>query len=543
MPANSEVCFTRGGEKNVLLSGLAVAVIAFVVYANSIGNGFVWDDDVVIIANKTIRGSVTGLFNAIDVSRETEMNPYYRPLTILTFLIEERLHGLKPAVMHLVNILLHAANAFLVYRLAVLIIKNHQAALLAGLLFAVHPINTEPVNFVTARNNLLASLFSLSSFLIYFRGASKGIFLPVFAGALLYLAGLFSKETALALLPFIVLFEISRFREADILQRRRAVLRLIPYMACTVIYLALRNNALSQAGVKTVVLPGLWGRLADNLYIIPRYLLSVAWPPYLSIRYYLPDDLHIFALPLIAVWLCIFASLAWVAMRGRGSAALLGLFWFAIFYLPVSGIVPIPSAPMADRYLYLPAIGLWIIVADNVYRMLLKRADARILGSAVVIIILVALTAATIARNREWEDDITLFSSYVKRYPESAFGHHNLGTAYLDKSGDPDSAQKEFEKALAIDPFFPRLRTQMGYVSLLRKDYSGALAHYAEALALNPFDAEALLNSGTALEREGRYEEAVVMFRRFLAAPGNELPSARREAEVKVLELSKLTGN
>ncbi|MBI5740778.1 MAG: tetratricopeptide repeat protein [Nitrospirae bacterium] len=528
-----------GDERKGLLFGLAVAGVAFIVYANSLGNGFVWDDDVVIVANKALKGGVADLFGSIDVNRASEPNPYYRPLTLLTFLAEQRLHGLLPSIMHFVNILLHAASAFLVCRLAFFIIGNHPAALLAGLLFAVHPVNTESVNLVTARNNLLAGFFSVGSFILYFRGVRRGKYPTAFAGAIFYLAGLFSKETALALLPFIVFFEISRSADAGF-QRREAFLRLIPYAACTAFYLVLRNNALSGADVRTAIMPGLAGRLADNVYIIPRYLLTIILPPHLNLRYYLPDDLHIYALQLIAGWLCILISLGWLIIRGRNGAVLFGLLWLTIFYLPVSGIVPIPSAPMADRYLYVPAIGIWIIAADRVYRVLSERAAARRYGVAILILFLSAMAAATVARNNDWKDDITLFSSYVKQYPEQAFGHHNLGTAYLDKAGDPDSARREFEKALALDPFFPRLRTQMGYISMLRNDYDGALAHYAEALAINPFDAEALLNSGTALEKEGRYAEAVVMYSRFLAAPGNELPSARQEAEGKVRELSGL---
>ena len=104
-------------KRNDLLVGLAVAMVAFLVYANSLGNGFVWDDDVVIVANAALKGNALSLFSGIDVARATELNPYYRPLTLLTFLLEERLHGLTPFLVRLFNVLLHAANAFLVYRL------------------------------------------------------------------------------------------------------------------------------------------------------------------------------------------------------------------------------------------------------------------------------------------------------------------------------------------------------------------------------------------------------------------------------------------
>jgi protein O-mannosyl-transferase len=124
-------------KKRDITFSLLVVFAAFALYANSLGNGFVWDDDIVIIANSTQRNSALALFRGIDAGRDTDLTPYYRPLTLLTFLIEDRLHGLNPFLMHFLNVLLHAANAFLVYRLARSLLNDNYAALLAGMLFAV----------------------------------------------------------------------------------------------------------------------------------------------------------------------------------------------------------------------------------------------------------------------------------------------------------------------------------------------------------------------------------------------------------------------
>src|SRR5574340_1292842 len=185
--------------------GLLVALIAVVVYANSLGNGFVWDDTNIIITNPALKGPPLPLFKSIDVGRDYELLPYYRPLTILTFLIEERLHGLSPFPMHLVNILLHAANSFLVYRLAWALGRDHYASLLAGLLFAIHPVNTEAVDFLSGgRNTLLACFFVLSALLLQRRGIVEGKNSAALAGSIFFLTALFSKETALMGLLFIV---------------------------------------------------------------------------------------------------------------------------------------------------------------------------------------------------------------------------------------------------------------------------------------------------------------------------------------------------
>lgn len=526
-----------GKDRRDLFAGLLVAAIAFLAYANSLGNGFAWDDVTVIVKNQVLRGSPFALFSGIDSARDIELTPYYRPLTLLTFLIEERLHGLTPFLMHLFNVLLHAANAVLVYRLARLLLNDRYAALLSALLFAIHPINTEGVDFLSGgRNTLLACFFVLGACLLHRRSILRESLSVSAAGSLFFLAALFSKETALAVAPFILALETAPLRADAPGQRNRALARLAPYALCTVFYFFLRYSALSGAGVRTEVLPGIWSRLLDNLYIIPRYLLSVLWPPSLSPVYFIPDDLNLLALPLAAAWLGIAGVLGWLLTRGRSRPTLFGLAWLAAFWLPVSGIIPFPSAPLADRYLYLPAIGLWLVVADQAVRLAAGRRSA----AAAAALVLLVLAALTVARNPDWKNDITLFSRYVEQYPERALGHHNLGTAYLDIQGDLNQAEMEFEKTLALDPVFPRLHTQMGYIRLLQGDYEGALRHYTEAVMQNPLDAEALFNRGKSLENLGRHAEAVIEYKRFLSAPGNELAGARPLAEARVRELTRL---
>lgn len=527
------------GARGELLFGCAVAAVALIVYANSLGNGFVWDDDVVIVGNPALKGPAMALFSGIDTGRSSELTPYYRPLTLLTFLVEARLHDLTPVLVRLFNVLLHAANAFLVFRLARSFFTDPAPALVAALLFAVHPLHSEGVDFnAGGRNTMLSCLFVLSAYLLHRRGRDGRSLLSAGAGAVLFLAGLLSKETTLALLPFIVALEIAPLRSPLPGARSGALFRLIPYGAATLLYGLLRGAALAGAGVRLDILPGLGTRLLQNLYGIPRYLLTVAWPPAQSAKYFVPDDLHLLALPLAGAWLAIAAGSWWLLTGGRSRVTLFGTGWLVAFWLPVSGIIPIPSAPLADRYLYIPAIGLWLIVADQAGRVLSGRAALRRYAAGGAAVLLLVLAGLTVRRNLDWHDDISLFTRLTAQYPERAFGHHNLGCAWLDKKKNLDQAALAFEKALSLDPLFPRLRTQMGYVCLQRGDLEGALRHYTEAVLINPGDAEAHLNRGIVLEAAGRYGEALDEYRHFLAVPGNDLPGARPLAEAKVRGLA-----
>lgn len=538
-------------------AGLFIIVVSLLVYANSLGNGFVWDDTNVIVTNPALRGSPFALFSGIDSSRDYELLPYYRPLTILTFLFEERAHGLMPFPMHLVNVLLHAANAFLVYLLAREVLSGAGTALLAGLLFAVHPVNTEVVGFITARNTALSGFFILSAYLLHRRSIRRERISLAIAGAVLFLAGLFSKETTMMVLPFVVALELSSLRAASSGSKTRAVLRLLPYAAAALCYLVMRWMTLSKLGMQTGLLPGfglqalqgiykipdLWTRLADNIYIIPRYLLTMIWPVSLSPRYAIPVDYKLLVLPLAAAWICIAAILGWLLTRGRSRTTVFGIFWLAAFWLPVSGIVMFPSAPMADRYMYVPAIGLWLVAADQAGRLLISGAAIRKYGIVSALLVLLVLSGLTIRRNLDWKSDVTLFARFVEQYPDDAYSHAGLGNAYFGErdrgSRYLELAESEYEKALASNPTLPGVHSNLGYIRLARGDSEGAVRYYTIALGIRPSDKEARLNRGIALENLGRRKEALGDFKLFLAMPGYELADARPYAEARIRELSK----
>ncbi|MDD2899689.1 MAG: tetratricopeptide repeat protein, partial [Desulfuromonadaceae bacterium] len=442
--------------------------------------------------------------------------------------------------VRLINVSLHAVTAFLVYRLALSLTIDKIAAIFAGLLFAVHPIQSEAVDFYSARNTLLATFFVVASYLVHQWSHTKKSLAGALAGASLFLCGLFSKELAVAILPFIAAIECIKVQGENRNSLQKAFVRLLPYITCLVFYLALRNNALSRAGASIDVLHGLAARLLDNVYIIPRYLLNVVWPQYLSCRYFLPDDFNMYSLSLVSAWISIVGLLWWFFTGGRSRATLFGLAWLIAFWLPMSGIFPIPSAQFADRYLHTPAIGLWLIVADQFRLVVLSRAKMRRWGISAAALILIALAVVTVRRNQIWRSDITLFTNIVEMYPDQALGYDSLGCAYLDTENNIDIAEKMFERVLVLNPSFPRIRTQIGYVRLLRGDLRGALEHYNQAIYQNSQDAEALLNRGVVLERLGRFPEAVDSYRRFLATPGNELTEARLVIPAKIAELEKI---
>jgi protein O-mannosyl-transferase len=525
-----------------LWAGLLLALVAFLVYANSLGNGFVWDDDPVILDNPSLRGSAVALLSGIDIARSTEPLPYYRPLAQLSFLAEERLHGLSPFPVRLFNVLLHCANTCLVFLLARRLFLRLPAPLLATLLFAVHPIQSEGVDFnAGGRNTLLACFFVLAACLLHKAGIGKKRLREACLGSLLFLAGLLSKESAIALLPILVWLELQPAPEGRAARRMvKPALRLLPYLLAAVVYLTIRGEALSGVGIHTDYLESVSVFLHNNLFVWPRYLLNLVWPAYLSAYYFIPADLSQLALPLLVSWCAIIAAVYWLMTGGKSQASSFGLVWALAFWLPTSGIVRFNSAPLADRFLYISAIGLWIVLADQFVQIAGRRSASGRRNLAVTVsVLLVVLAVTTFKRNRDWKDDIALFSGVIEMYPDQAWGYHNMGCAYLDKLKNLKLSEVAFQKAASLDPAFPRLQTQLGYLNLLRGDYPGAIKRYDEAIFQNPADAEAFVNRGVSLENLGRYGEALADYRRLLTIPGNEPPSGRTYALRRISELSK----
>lgn len=543
--------------KKETILGLLVALFAFLAYANSLGNGFISDDHSVIQHNPVLRVEPLSLFSKIDTTSDTQLLPYYRPLTYLSFWAEYRLHGFNSALMHLVNVLLHAANAFLVYCLARSLLPNRDAALLAGLLFALHPINSEAVNFLSGgRNTLLACFFSLLAFLIHQRSVERGSVPAVFAGAAFFFAGLFSKESGMMILPFIIALEIPRLRKKSSGTRLRAAAGLVLYVAAAGTYLVMRWQTLSGLGIQTGILPGfgeekmkaiyiipdLGSRLSDNLYIIPRYLFSLVLPYALSPRYVIPNDFHLYALPLAGGWFIVVGVFLWLLMKGRSRAILFGISWAVVFWLPVSGVFYFSSVTLADRFLYLPAIGIWLVAADRAGFFLSGPGAYGRYGMIAGITVLMILALLTVKRNADWKSDITLFSRSVQQYPENQYGHYNLAAAYVDRRGpgDLENAGRELEAALSLDPSMQDAYTPMGYVKLESGDFEGAVYYYTRALEFFPLNRDARINRAIAYEKLGMPNEALADYRFYLTMQTyNNIPGSLEYAERKVLELSQ----
>lgn len=495
---------------------LLLATVTFITYANTMRNGFVWDDHEILV----VRGGVPELpslskvFTGVDTVYQDERVPYYRPLHRYIHLLELRFFGLNPLLFHFVSILLHTVNVLLLFRLGMLLLGGIFPALVAALLFAVHPVNSEGVNFITSRQNMWALFFTISAALVYLQARNKQSIWKSFFAALLFLGGLFCKETALMPLVFLAI-AILFFPSTTALSRWRSIMSLAPFALAIGIYAALRVAAIPlSTGLSGIVAKAtLLERLGYNLYILPKYAFNLVFPVNLS-AYYLVPGQNSFGNPTILTGLILITVFLFYLARQHSKLQILVLLWLAINWLPISNIIPIPSAAMADRYLYLPAVSLWFLagfLAEQAHQRLNRN---RIVPVAVTLAI-TTLSLLSMQRNQVWKNNISLFESITKAEPQAGIAGYNLGKA-LFAAGRIDEARREWERTIQIEPGHSAVLNSLGNIAMISSNLPLAEQYYQRSGLTNSDNAEAHYNLALIYEQNGRYREARSQLELFL---------------------------
>jgi tetratricopeptide (TPR) repeat protein len=372
-------------------------------------------------------------------------------------------------------------------------------ALVASLLFMVHPINTEAVNFISARNTILSSLFALLSFHVYIKHQRSQSVRHLYLSAALFLLGLLCKETAAMLLVVLALYEPVAWSRCE--RPLALTARLWPFALSMAIYIALRAIALSGTSGLDLELANLASRLFLNVTIVPKYLGLVLLPVGLSITRVPPDGGYPISIWTFASWIAIAGSI-FVLWRTKSPPTRLGLLWFAVNYIPISNLVPTPSLPMAERSLYLPAIGIWWIVADQL-SWVYDRSQAKRSIQVATAAALVTLACLSVTRNLDWRSSVSLFEREVKTNPSLADNHYNLCASYFE-SGDLPRAEAACVHADQLGPGNADVLTQLGNLQQAQSRHARALDYYQRAVEASPSHVKARYNLARLLENLGR---------------------------------------
>ena len=510
---------------------LALWALVLAAYSNSFQTGLVFDSAMAITGDTRIQAVTPrnlGLILTEEYWHGSTTSGLYRPLTTASYLLNYAVfgNGTHPAGYHWVNLALHDVNVSLVYLLGLLVLGAPAPALALAALWGVHPLLAESVTNVVGRADLLAAFGVLAGLLCYIKsgaalGRRKLLWLAAMVAA--QAVGIFSKENAVVLPGIIFLYDLTWRERAASRERALAYAALVPPLAAF-FYLRVRfpMHILARFGDNPLMSAGFWTARLTALKVIGKYLWLFVWPAHLSADYsynavplfgWQPADWED-AQALIAVAVCLGAAVLAVRWHRARKPLFFFLAFFFVALAPTSNLVVLIGSIMAERFVYLPSIGLAGCVVAAVCALGLNASRQRLRTAWIALgILCLTFAARTYARNSDWLDDLSLWTSGVDVCPASAKAHYNLGHALSKLPSRLPDAIVEYQVALRIDPEFAEAHFDLGNaLSQLPGRLPDAVAEYRAALRIKPEYGQAHNNLGLALASSGRWQEALAEY-------------------------------
>jgi tetratricopeptide (TPR) repeat protein len=504
-----------------------IAGITFFAFWPSLSNGFTnWDDEGYVVDNPDIKGctlhNAAKLFSSVYVSN-------YQPLTMLSYMAEYRFFQLNPVVYHWTNLLLHIINCLLVFALIYGLSGKQLTGLLVALMFAVHPLRVESVAWIAERKDVLSAFFYFLSLLSYLRYVKKAD-RKFYGFCLLSLVlSLLSKPIAISQPFVLILIDYLHDRKID----KKNLLEKAPFFAVAALFAVI--TILTQKGPGPIpeysTLSPLT-RVCAPFYGMVFYVVKSIIPIHLSAFYPFPAridgsmNIMLFA----SFFLAMGVAVAIYRNRGRFRKLVFGSLFFLITALPMLQIVRVGDAIVAERYTYIPMLGVYYFFME-LYGYLL---GGKLLGGKAVKgllwaslgMSLIIFTCITRQRCGIWKDSISLWSDVINKFP-CAVAYTHRGLAY-SVAHDNGRAIQDYYQAIMLDPNYAPVYNDVGVAYKDKGDYDRAIENYSRAIGLYPRYARAYGNRGIAYKNKGDnaraiedYTRAIALDPRFVVAYNN----------------------
>jgi len=486
-----------------------------------------YDDDLYVLNNPHIQEGFS--IESIKWAFTSTHTGNWYPLTWLSLMLDLELYGLNPAGYHWSNLLLHIANTLLLFFFLSRITGAAYKSAFVAALFALHPLHVESVAWVSERKDVLSTLFWMLTIDAYVKYVERPAIIRYLLVLILFFLGLMAKSM-LVTLPFVLLlmdfWPLERFprRQPDegiIISNqiqtkstghdifiRRLIYEKIPLIILTIPVSVVTIIAQRQAGAMQPIewLP-LDMRAANALTSYVLYIWKMLIPSDLSVFYPHPGICPIWQVVLCSLFLALISA-AVLKFGKRYPYLPVGWFWYLGTLVPVIGLVQTGSQAMADRYSYIPLIGLFIVATWGSADILKKyRYCKAILASLALAVIIVAITF-TSQQLRYWQNGIALWRRNITITAPNFTSHYNLGVTLMDK-GDYAEATSEFRKSLQLKPDSASAHNNLG-ISLYRQgEIQQAINEYEAALRLKPNHTEAHMNLAMIFFQKGSFELSI----------------------------------
>jgi tetratricopeptide (TPR) repeat protein len=494
---------------------LVLAAITFAVFGQTMGFGFVdFDDHIYVYENARVMGGLS-MKNLAWFFTHAYYDQY-GPLTMLSLMGDYQLHGLHAGGYHFTNVLLHTASAILLF----LVLHRMTGALwrsaFVAAVFAIHPLRVESVAWVAERKDVLSAFFfmlTLGAYARYVRKPDSPARYWMVAGA--FLLALLSKLTVVTL-PFVLLlldyWPLRRFEPPRKLSG--LILEKIPLLA-----LAAGVTATTALAVGKRLIPEIHvsmpARLGNALVYYAVYLRQMVWPEGLAAPYpYSHNSLPPWEVALAGALLAGVSAVAWKERRTR-PWLLMGWLWYLGMLTPMIGIVQVSAFAQADRYTYLPQIGIYVAVTWLAAEWGAKwRVGQAALGGLMTAVLAVLMVCAW-KQTAYWKNNEILWTRALACTTGNYVAHDGLGTVLMQK-GKVDEAIAHYQEALQITPQDAKVHSNLGMALFQKGSLDEAITHLQKAAQIQPGLAKAHYNLGVALGQKGRVEEAIAEYQKAL---------------------------
>ena len=507
----------------VWLLAILLAIVTAAIYWPTTEHGFVYDDEGYVVNNVHVTGGLT-----LENIRWALVSGYianWHPVTWLSHMLDCQLFGLNPFGHHLVNVLLHALNTILVFLFLRSLTGSPWRSFMVAALFGWHPLHVESVAWVAERKDVLSTLFGLLALIFYARYARhpdavnqkseprNGFFnfrpsYDYWISLFFFGAGLMSKPM-LVTWPFVMLlldfWPLARFNSGHVW---RLVKEKIPFfaLAATASVVTFMAQSHGKAVVSLETIPvGI--RMGNALISYCNYLGKLFWPTNMAVLYPFPGCL-LFWKVLMAGSLLLGVSALLFKQRQQFPFLLMGWLWFCGTLVPVIGLVQVGTQAMADRYTYVPSLGLFILVVWGVSEWTRHWRYQAIVLSVAGTMALILCLVVTRQQIGYWQDSESLFRHALAVTGNNLNAHYNLGSA-LDKKGKIDEAIRQYQEDIRLKPDDFEAHNNLGADLVKQGQTDEAVGQYQEAIRLKPDYAEAHNNLGLVLVNKGQIDEAV----------------------------------
>jgi tetratricopeptide (TPR) repeat protein len=485
------------------LSFLGIVLLTLIVYLPGINNSFLnWDDNWYITDNAFISDfSVSGIINMFTHLFHAQYSPLV--MVVLSFL--KSTFGLNPLPFHLVSLLFHILNAYLVYRFIALLTEKENLALVVSAFFAIHPFQVESVAWMSAMKIVISSSFFLLSLIYYIKYRKTGKTRNYYLSLLVFVLAILSKEQSL-ILPLVII-AIDYFNDRKLFGRK-VIVEKIPYFFLSALFAVITVVAVYTQGFKGEVPSfNMFNQIEFVLYSVLNYLSKFVLPANLSAYYPYPSSIDYYYL----IFPILMLSFVFFAIKRKLLTKKEVLFAIAFFLINIFltfQIVPVRKIYMADRYMYLPMIGLLLILGfaiDRIFRLDKKSPNFLIPAISLFFVMFFVLG---FARVKIWDNSISLWDDVINKTGQNYFPLLKRGISY-QQTGNYDVAFADFDKSIKLHSENYYAFENRGYIYLLRDDYQKAKGDFMKSVELNPKSSYAYCSLGFANMELGEYQDAL----------------------------------